>query len=404
VSPRHRAVWVIADQILSTTTNFGLSIILARNVDTTEYGAFAVGFTVYALMLGVSRALSTDPLIVRFSQQSHEEQRDAGSTAVAMGIMVGVVVGAVVAIIGFAVAAPLHSVLVAFGLGLPFVLWQDTYRYQFIAARRPHLAALNDLVWVIALGVLLLVSVRADARTAAPYIAAWAAAAGLAGAVGVLEARAWPHLHRALDWLRHHADLNLRFAAEFILLNGGPQLVLLGVAAAAGYAQAGGLRGAIVLLGPVTVVATGLVIAAVPEGVRIKDDRSRLRRLVYLLAATLSAAVVVWAVVVSRLPDRIGTELLGDTWPLSQGLMVPLGLAGAGVMACTGLAAGLRSLAAARESLRAAVPAIALLVVGGVVGAAIDGGLGAARGMIVPAWLGVVFYQRQFGRVLAAQA
>jgi hypothetical protein len=176
------------------------------------------------------------------------------------------------------------------------------------------------------------------------------------------------------------------------------------VAAAAGYAQAGGLRGAIVLLGPVTVVATGLVIAAVPEGVRIKDDRSRLRRLVYLLAATLSAAVVVWAVVVSRLPDRIGTELLGDTWPLSQGLMVPLGLAGAGVMACTGLAAGLRSLAAARESLRAAVPAIALLVVGGVVGAAIDGGLGAARGMIVPAWLGVVFYQRQFGRVLAAQA
>jgi O-antigen/teichoic acid export membrane protein len=401
--PRQRAVWAIVDQILSTTTNFGLSVILARNVGTTEYGAFAVGFTIYALALGVSRALSTDPLIVRFSNRSHEEQREAAGTAVAMGIMVGIAGGVVLVAVGLVVGQPLGPVFLAFGIGFPFVLWQDAYRYQFIAARRPHLAALNDLVWVVALSVLLAVTVAADAATAAPYIAAWAGAAGLAAVVGMAEARAWPHARRGLDWLRHHADLNLRFAAEFVLLNGGPQLVLLGVAAASGYSQAGGLRGAIVLLGPVTVVATGLIVAAVPEGVRLKDrDRARLGRLVYLLAAVLSAAVVVWAVLVARLPDRIGEDLLGETWPLSQDLMVPLGLAGAGVMASTGIAAGLRSLAAARQSLSAAAPAITLLVIGGVIGAALDGGLGAARGMIVPAWIGVLLYQRQFRRVLAA--
>ncbi len=401
-SPRHRAAWVIADQVLSTTTNFGVSVILARNVGTTEYGAFAVGVTVYALVLGVSRALSTDPLIVRFSDRSSDEQRDAAGTAVAMGIMVGALVGAALVAIGLAVAQPLRSVLLVFGLGLPFVLWQDTYRYQFIAARRPQLAALNDLVWVLALAVLLAVTVRADAATAGPYVAAWAGAAAVAAAAGVVEARAWPQARRGLDWLRHHADLNLRFAAEFVLLNGGPQLVLLGVAALAGYSEAAGLRGAIVLLGPVTVVATGLVIAAVPEGVRLKDrDRDRVRRLVSLLSAGLSAAVAGWAALVSWFPDRVGTELLGDTWPLAQDLMVPLGLAGAGVMASTGIAAGLRSLAAARRSLGAAAPAIALLVIGGVVGGAIDGGLGAARGMIVPAWIGVVLYQRQFRRALA---
>jgi hypothetical protein len=350
----------------------------------------------------VSRAFSTDPLIVRFSNRSHEEQRDAAGTAVATGIMIGAVVGVIVFAVGVAVAQPLRSALVAFGIGLPFVLWQDTYRYQFIAARRPHLAALNDLVWVIALAVLLVVTVSADAVTAAPYILAWAAAAALAAGVGVFEARAWPQARRGLHWLHHHSDLNLRFAAEFLLLTGGPNLVLLGVAALAGYTEAGGLRGAFVLLGPVTVVATGLVIAVVPEGVRIKDrDRARLRRLVYLLAATLSIAVIGWAVVVWRLPDRIGTELLGDTWPVSQGLMVPLGIASAGMLASAGMAAGLRSLAAARESLRAAVPTIALLVVGGVVGAAIDDGVGSVRGMIVPAWIGVLLYQRQFHRALA---
>jgi len=173
--------------------------------------------------------------------------------------------------------------------------------------------------------------------------------------------------------------------------------VLLALAAVSGYSEAGGLRGAIVLLGPVILLATGAVIATVPEGVRLKDrDPARLRRVVCLVAAALSVVVVVWSAAVSQLPDRAGEALLGPTWRLAQEITFPLGLAVAGTAASGGLAAGLRSLAAARRSLRATIPTVLLLVAGGIAGGVWGGGVGAARGMVIPAWIGVGLYLRQF--------
>jgi O-antigen/teichoic acid export membrane protein len=396
-SVKARAAWAIADQVLSSATNFALAVLVARRVGTTEFGVFAIGFTIYALALGVSRALATDPLVVRFSNKSLAEQREEAGTAAATTIIFGVVLGVVLVGAAFVASSPLRSSLLAFGLGFPFLLWQDSYRYQFIASRRPHLAALNDLVWLFALGVLFAIAVQADASTATPYVAAWSAAAGCAAVVGMAHARTWPKVGGALQWLRVHADLNVRFAVEFVIITGAPQVVLLVLAAVAGYSEAGGLRGAIVLLGPVILLATGVVIAMVPEGVRLKDrDPLRLRGVVCAVAASLSMMVVVWSAVVSQLPDRAGEALLGPTWRLTQDIVLPLGLAVAGTAASLGLAAGLRSLAAARQSLQATAPAMLLLVVGGIAGGVWDGGVGAARGMVVPAWIGTVLYLRQF--------
>jgi hypothetical protein len=169
----------------------------------------------------------------------------------------------------------------------------------------------------------------------------------------------------------------------------------------AGYSEAGGLRGAIVLLGPVILLGAGVVIATVPEGVRLKDrDPLRLRRVVCAVAASLSMTVVVWSAAVSQLPDRAGEALLGPTWQLTQEIVLPLGLAVAGTAASLGLAAGLRSLAAARQSLRATAPAMLLLVVGGIAGGIWAGGVGAAWGMVVPAWIGAGLYLRQFLRTV----
>jgi O-antigen/teichoic acid export membrane protein len=400
-SPRVRAAWAILDQMFSSASNFALAVIVARRVGTTEFGVFAIGFTIYALALGVSRALSTDPLVVRFSNKSLPDQREEAGTAAATAIIFGLVLGALLVGAAFVVGSPLRSSFLTFGVGLPFLLWQDSYRYQFVASRRPQLAALNDMTWLLAVGVLFTIAVQADASTAAPYVTAWTGAAGFAALVGLACAGSWPRGRDALRWLRLHADLNVRFAAEFLMVSGAPQLVLLAVAAVAGYSEAGGLRGAIVLLGPVIVLATGVVIATVPEGVRLKDrDPARLGRVVCVVAASLSAVVVGWGATLSQLPDSVGEELLGPTWRLAQEMMFPLGLAVAGTVASLGLAAGLRSLAAARQSLRATTPAVLLLAAGGVAGGAWAGGLGAARGMVVPAWIGAGLYLRQFLHVL----
>jgi O-antigen/teichoic acid export membrane protein len=395
--PKARAVWAILDQTLSSASNFALAVIVARRVGTTEYGVFAIGFTIYALALGVSRALSTDPLVVRFSHKSLADQREEAGTAASTAILFGVVLGGLLVAAAFLAGSPLRSSLLAFGLGMPFLLWQDSYRYQFVASRRPQLAALNDLVWLLVLSALFAIAVQADASTAAPYVAAWSAAAGCAAVLGMAYARTWPRGRGAMHWLRLHADLNVRFAVEFLMISGGPQVVLLAVAAVAGYSEAGALRGAIVLLGPVILLATGAVIATVPEGVRLKDRHpARLRRVVCLVAGSLSVVVVVWSAAVSQLPDRAGEAVLGATWPLAQEIMFPLGLAVAGTAASAGLVAGLRSLAAARRSLRATIPSVLLLVAGGIAGGVWGGGIGAARGMVIPAWISAGLYLRQF--------
>jgi O-antigen/teichoic acid export membrane protein len=400
-SARARAAWAILDQMLSSAGNFALAVVVARRVGASEFGVFAIGFTIYALALGVSRALSTDPLVVRFSDRPLAGQREEAGTAAATAILFGACLGASLVVAAFVVGPPLRPSLLAFGLGLPFLLWQDSYRYQFVASRRPHLAALNDLVWLLSLGGLLAIMVLEGASTAAPYVAAWSAGAACAAVVGMAHARMWPRIRGVLQWVHTHADLNARFAIEFLMITGAPQVVLLAVAVVDGYADAGGLRGAIVLLGPVILLATGVVIATVPDGVRLKDrDPARLQRVVCLAAASLSIVVVAWSAVISQLPDRVGEAVLGDTWPLAREITFPLGLAVAGTAASAGLAAGLRSLAAARQSLRATAPAVLLLVAGGIVGGVWAGGVGAARGMVVPAWIGTGLYLRQFLRAM----
>ncbi len=62
-----RAGWNLVDQVISSGTNAGLSILIARSVDQTAFGSFAVAFTVFGFLVGVSRAVSTSPLGVRFT-------------------------------------------------------------------------------------------------------------------------------------------------------------------------------------------------------------------------------------------------------------------------------------------------------------------------------------------------
>ena len=64
-----RASWNLIDQMISSGTNAVLSIIIARSVDESTFGSFAVAFTVYGFLVGASQAVSTAPLGVRFASR-----------------------------------------------------------------------------------------------------------------------------------------------------------------------------------------------------------------------------------------------------------------------------------------------------------------------------------------------
>jgi O-antigen/teichoic acid export membrane protein len=75
--------WGLADQAVCSLTNFALSILVARSVHPEDFGAFTLAFAVYLFVLGLSRALGTDPLAVRFSNSSREDFRRASCMSTA---------------------------------------------------------------------------------------------------------------------------------------------------------------------------------------------------------------------------------------------------------------------------------------------------------------------------------
>jgi hypothetical protein len=60
--------WGLVDQVLSSATNFGGSVLAARALSSSGFGAVAIGFSVFLLVLGIARAWSSEPLVIRYSQ------------------------------------------------------------------------------------------------------------------------------------------------------------------------------------------------------------------------------------------------------------------------------------------------------------------------------------------------
>ena len=62
-----RLGWGIADQVVSSLTNFAVSIYVVRTLGAVQFGAFSLAYVTYGFALNASRGLATDPLMVRFS-------------------------------------------------------------------------------------------------------------------------------------------------------------------------------------------------------------------------------------------------------------------------------------------------------------------------------------------------
>src|SRR5215475_12250426 len=62
-----RLSWGLADQAVSSMTNFAVGIYIARTLGLIAFGTFSLAWVTYAVAVNLSRGLATDPLLVRFS-------------------------------------------------------------------------------------------------------------------------------------------------------------------------------------------------------------------------------------------------------------------------------------------------------------------------------------------------
>lgn len=382
-----RLGWGVTDQAVSSLENFLLGVYVARTMGPAVFGALAVALAAYAIALNCSRALSTDPLMVRFSNASTESWRRAAASSSGVAVLVGVAGGLVCAGIGLTLHGYAHDAVagdafLALAVVLPGLTLQDSWRYAFFAAGDGAKTFVNDVVWTVSLLAALLVGRFAGLTGVTWVVLAFGGTALLAGLFGMIQARTLPTFRDSTSWLRRHRDLGPRFFVENVVLGTGGQFRSLIVAATVGIVAVAGIRGAEMLIGPVTALLMGVAQVAVPEAARaLRGGGGRLLRLSLGLSTGLASVAFAWgAVILVAFPFGIGELLLGAVWsdayPLALGVIVS---ATAGCMH-VGPSAGLRALGRADKTMRCQLATTFVVIALGAAGALAWGAPGAVWG------------------------
>ena len=360
----------MADQALSSVTNFALSVFVARAVTPHEFGVFGLVFAAYLLLLNFSRALGSQPMIIRFAAAEPDAQREAVPGAAGSALVVGVAATAIVGIIAAFLSGGSRASLLALAITLPGLLLQDTWRFIFFAIARPAAAAVNDGVWAgaqfIAFGALYAYGVR----TAAPYVFAWGLAATIAAAWGLVQAHALPGFPAGIRWLKAHRDIGPMLSLEFFATSATGQLTLFCVAPFAGLDGVASLRAAQVALGPLTILYAALLIVASPELARLYvRDPDRMARMAMLVGTVCAAAAAAVGIGVYFLPDSLGEAFLRDNWLPAHSVIIPSAIA----VAFAGLMSGpflqMRVIEAVKETLTLRVGLLIFGVAAATIGA-----------------------------------
>ena len=390
------AVWGIGDQAFSSLTNFLLSIIVARNVSTEEFGAFTLAFATYTIVLTISRALTSEPLTVRYSNTTTDNWKSATAAATGTALTLGAAVGGAVAIVGLVIGGSVGMSLVVLGASFPGLLLQDAWRYAFFAGRRGHSAMANDMVWAVVLFALLALVMHSDLNAVGALLI-WSAGALVAALYGMRQAGVFPSPSKPLHWWREHWDLIPRMTAEAVVLSASAPLTLFVITGVVGITATGIIRGGQVLLNAVNILNQGLRLSSIPTATRIAArSRRSLLKFCAGLAGGLAVSCLAWTTVLLLLPSNLGEALLGETWSGARTVILPLGLMNAFLGLQAGAAVGLRALAVMKRSLTSRTLSASATVGCGLIGSLTGGVTGAAWGMCAGGAIGAVAWWGQF--------
>jgi hypothetical protein len=379
-----RAGWGLADQALSSLTNFALAIMVAHESAPRSFGLFALVFATFSIALGACRALCCEPLAVRYSSATSPARRAGAAMATGTALAIGAITGFVSAGAGLAIGGQAGSMLLILGLSLPGLLLQDAWRYVFFAAGSGVRAFANDAAVALLLLPTMTVLIARGHVSVEVLLALWGGAALAAAIFGAWQARLRPRPLGCVAWWRLHSDLSWRYLAEFVGLAGEAQVLLYGIAAVSSLEAVAAVRGGLLLLGPINILGFGALLAGVPEAVRsLQRGPRRLIAISAIVSGGLAAVTLLWAALILLLPSHFWVSAIGSVWHTAQPLVVPLALALAALGGVMGAVISLRALAAARRSLRARLFVSPVILLTGMGGAALYGASGAAWGLVL---------------------
>lgn len=385
-------MWASLDQVLSSASNFVLAVVAARSLSPGTFGAFAIVYSSYLVLAGVNQGATTAPLAVRFSAGGADLRRVIGDVTGAC-VVLSAVAAQLLLLSGAVMSGEVGRAFLLLGLGLPALLLQDTWRYVYVVDGRPWMAAAIDGIWLGAQTLALVALTLSHKLTLTTVLVTWEAAAAVSLTVALARDRTWPSPRRSGRWLRTHASLALRYAAESLIVRGSAQVALILVAAIAGIGAAGALRGAAVLFGPLNSLYLAGLFVAIPEGARLlQRSRRAFDALWVLTSGVMLALTIVWGVALIAERRILGVALLGATWAGASTVLIPTLLQYMSTATSIGPQIGLKALAAAGESLRCQQAYGVMICIGASGGALIGGTVGAATGIAAASIAAAAFW------------
>ncbi len=372
---RSAIVSSVADQAVAALTNIAVLVVAARLSSAAAFSVFSMVYMVFTVLLGMNVSYVGQALVL---ERGSDRVRAACRSAVAFTALASSVIGAAMAAGLFLATGPTARAVAVLGLVLPVVLTQDGMRYCFSALRLPHHALAADTVRLLVAVPAL--AAQPQGAGAVRLVAVWGLSAVPALLTGAVLLR--PRLAGARadvgTYLRR-GHLGQRFVVEFGVGNATSQLAVIGLGLFAAPLAVGALRGATTLYGPMNVLYNSATAFGPPllNRVRGTDDKVRATAVLALALAWTAAA---WTAVLMLLPDRVGRQLLGDTWTASAALLPASGSQYAGIALGTSALLTLRVLRP-----RATLPIQVVFSLASVVcmlgGYALDGVPGAAWGL-----------------------
>ena len=394
-----RAALVTVDQGLSSVTNLLALIWVAHTGTAVEFGSFSLIILVYTLVVGLTQAMISMPVVVHPDDADHRPRHVMGS-AVAMALPMGLVcvaVGALQVVVGWSMG----PALLGLGLTLPALAMHDVGRAIAIGRGAPVGAVVLDATW---LAVLVLSFVAIDVLDIASLFTLTVAWAG-SGAVASLYVLVQHGLFRAGDvstrWLRERWSQSWRLLVGNLTGTGSALVGASLIAFVSSPVAVAAVRAAMLLGRPTSAVQLAVASSAAADIAREKPDRRGLLRHQRRTMAISAVVALVNMAVLLALPDALGRDVLGNVWPVVAPLMLPVTLWLVVAAAQSGVPPALMG----RHQFHIAmivqvvggVLSVGSLVVGGAVGdsAGAVWGLVVGQGLMAAAWwCGLIWYLR----------
>lgn len=392
----------LLDQALSSITNFTASIFAARSLELDSFGVFALLTAGLLLIMGATRSVFSQVSIVRTEQI--ELARRYRYVAID-SVLVAALLACTLSIPFIWLVADQSRIAVALAaISIALMVWQDSVRVVAIGYGQPIVAVISDAVWLACLIACLSYLTTSGDATAWTTMSTWGLSSLPALAIGLFLLRWRPSFRRSFRSAWRQRRLSGAFFTDWLLQSGSAQVATYSIGAIGGLGAIAGIRAALLALGPLNILITGMQLAAFPSSVALRDRSvPAMVHSLERLSALLGGLSFLYGAVLFLAPQTWLSVLLGEQTSSAHQYLLPLSLYLAATALALGGHVGLRVLETGKYLvLTRTVTTAVYLSLGGLALAVTHSAVGGQWGLALGSLLAAAIWTRALRRASAS--